>query len=177
MGETDGEGIGLVRGGIMAEAEKCAGHEGDLLLPSTTFAGGGFFDEFGRIFVDREAGAGGGEEGGPPGGTEGDGGAGVLDVNDQLDGEGFGGVGLDQLRQAVVNLHQTGGGWAGGGDLDGAGGQDHRFFGRALQDGEAGAPKGGVDGQNSHGGIVPTGKKMSRERRLTGKKQEDKLWA
>ena len=175
MGEADGEGIGLVGRGVVAEAEHGPGHEGDLLLAGGAFSGGGFFDELGRVFVNGEAGPGGGEEGSPAGSPQDDSRAGVLDVDDQLDGKGRGGVVANQTLDFVVNFDQAGVGVAGGGVFDGSGGQDDRFLGGPLQHGETGGPERGVDGQDPHGGIVPTGEKMSREGRLTGKKREDKL--
>jgi len=152
MGEADGEGVGLVGRGVVAKAEKGAGHEGDLLLAGSAFAGGGFFDELRRVFVDGEAGAGGGEEGGSAGGAEDYGSAGVLDVDDQLDGEGGGGVVANEGLDLVVDFDEAGVGMAGGGVFDRTGGEHDRFFGRALQDGKAGGPEGGVEREDPHGG-------------------------
>ena len=72
--------------------------------------------------MDGEAPAGGGEEGGSPGGAKDDSGAGVLDVDDEFDGESLGRMLLDEVVQAVVNLDQALVGGAGGGIFDGAGG-------------------------------------------------------
>ena len=95
VGEADGEGVGLVRSRVVAQTEKGTGHESDLIFFGGALAGGGFFDQLWRIFVDGETPAGGGEEGRSPGGSEDDGGPGVLDVDDEFDGEGLGRMLLD----------------------------------------------------------------------------------
>ena len=175
MGEADGEGVRLVGCGIVAETKEGAGHEGDLLFFGGAFAGGGFFDQLRRIFVDGEAPAGGGEEGGSPSGSEDDGGAGVLDVDDEFDGESFGGMLLDQVVEAVVDFDQTFIGSSGGGVFDGAGGQNHGFFGGPFEDGVPGGTERGVESKDPHGGIVPCGGDLSREGRFDPEKTEVKM--
>ena len=166
MGQSDGEGVGLVGTGVVAEPEERPGHEGHLFLFGGPSPGGGFFDQLGWVFVDGESPAGGGEEGRSPGGPEDDGGAGILDIDDQFDGKGPGGMLPDELLQTVVNLDETFMGGAGGGVFDRAGGQNDGFFGRSLQHGITGGPEGGVEGEDSHGKIVPIGVNLSREGRF-----------
>ena len=84
-------------------------------------------------------------------GSENDGGSGVLDVDDEFDGEGFGRVFGDKVGETVVNLDQTLLGWTGGWIFDGTRGENERLFGRAFKDGVTGSPKGGVESQDSHG--------------------------
>ena len=175
MGETNGEGVRLVGCGIVAETEEGAGHKGDLLFFGGAFARGRFFDQLRRVFMDGEATPGGGEEGGSSGGPEDDGGAGVLDVDDQFDGEGLGGVLEDKIVQAVVNLNQAFVGGAGSRVFDGTGGQDDRFFGGALKDGVAGGTEGGVESEDPHRGIVPSGGDLSREGRFDPEKTAVKM--
>jgi hypothetical protein len=87
VGEADGEGIGFIGGGVVAKTEQGTRHEGDLLFFCSAFSGGGFLNEFRRIFVDGESASGGGEEGDTPSGAEDDGGAGVLNIDDEFNGE------------------------------------------------------------------------------------------
>jgi hypothetical protein len=145
VGEADGEGIRLVRGGVVTKPEEGTGHEGDLLFFCGAFSGGGFFHEFWGIFVDGEATSGGCEKGDSTSGSENDGGSGVLDVDDEFDGEGFGRVFGDKIGETVVNFDQTFLGWTGGWIFDGARGENERLFGRAFKDGVTGSPKGGVE--------------------------------
>ena len=101
--------------------------------------------------MDGEATSGSCEKGDSTSGSENDGGSGVLDVDDEFDGEGFGRVFGDEVGETVVNFDQTLLRWAGGWIFDGAGGENERLFGGAFKDGVTGSPKGGVESQDSHG--------------------------
>ena len=57
--------------------------------------------------MDGEAASGGCEKGDSTGRSEDDGGSGVLDVDDEFDGEGFGRVFRDEVGETVVNFDQT----------------------------------------------------------------------
>ena len=163
MGEAHGEGVGLIRGGVVAQTKEGTGHKSDLLFFGGPFAGGGFFDELGRIFVNGEAASSSGEKGGTAGGPKDDGGAGVLDIDDQFDGQGGGRVLGDDFGEAVVNFEQAILGWARGGIFNRAGGKDSGFFGRALENGVTSGTKGGVESENAHGESVPNRVGLSRE--------------
>ncbi len=163
MGQAHGEGVGLIGKGVVAQAKEGAGHEGDLLFFGSSFSGGGFFNKFGWVFVNGEAAPSSGEESGTPGGAEDDGGAGVLDIDDQFDGQGGGRVLGDDFGEAVVNFEQAILGGARGGIFNRAGGKDSGFFGRALENGVPGGTKGGVESENAHGESVPNRVGLSRE--------------
>ncbi len=165
MGEANGEGIGLIGAWVVAEAEEGTGHKGDLFFAGGASTGGGFFNQLGRIFVDGEAPACGGEKGNAPGGSEDDGGAGVLDVDDQLDGEFLRGVACDEFLQAVMDFEEAGWGGAGGGVSNGTGVHDNGFFCGAFENGVAGGSEGGVEGEDAHAASVPSRGKLSREPR------------
>jgi hypothetical protein len=170
VGEADGEGVRLVRCGIVPETEEGSGHKSDLFFFGGTFAGGGFFDQLRRIFVDGKATPGSSEEGGSTGGSQDDGGAGVLDVDDEFDGEDFGRVLSDEVVQAVVDFDQAFMRRAGGGVFDRARGQDDGFFGGSFEDGVTGGTERRVESKDPHSGIVPTGADLSREGRFDPEK-------
>ena len=82
VGEADGKGIGFIGPWVMEKSEKGAGHESDLFFAGGASSGSRFFDEFGRVFMDGESTSGGGEKGDSAGGSEDDGGAGILHIDD-----------------------------------------------------------------------------------------------
>ena len=163
MSKANRQSVGLIGGGVMAQAKEGAGHKGDLLFFGGPFAGGGFFDQLGGVLVDGETASGGGEEGGTPGGPEDDSGAGVLDIDDQFDGEGGRAVLRDEFGQAVVDFDQAILRGAGSGIFNRARSKNGRFFGRALEDGVPGGAEGGVESEDRHERSVPSGVKLSRE--------------
>ena len=87
VGKANSKSVGLIGKGVVAQAKEGAGHEGDLLFFCSSFSCGGFFNKFGWVFMDGEAASGGGEEGDTPSGAEDDGGAGVLNIDDEFNGE------------------------------------------------------------------------------------------
>jgi hypothetical protein len=82
VGEADGKGIGFIGSWVTEKSEKGAGHESDLFFASGASSGGRFFDEFGRVFMDGESTSSGGEKGDSAGGSEDDGGASILYIDD-----------------------------------------------------------------------------------------------
>ena len=64
---------------------------------------------------------------------------------------------------------------AGGGAFDGAGGQDNGFFGGSLKDGVPGGTERGVESEDPHPGIVPSGADLSREGRFDPEKTAVKI--
>ena len=77
--------------------------------------------------------------------------------------------------QAVVDFDQTFMGGAGGGVFDGAGGQNHGFFGGAFEDGIAGGTKRGVESKDPHIESVPSRTDLSREGRFDPEKTAVKM--
>jgi hypothetical protein len=163
VSEANGKGIGLIGCGVMTKSKERPGHEGNLFLFCGAFSRGGFFDEFGRIFMDGEPRPSGSEEGGSASGSEDDGGSGVLDVDDEFDGEGFGGVLGNQFGEVIVNFDQAVLRGTGSRVFDCAGGQNNGFFCSPFKDGVAGSPEGGVESEDPHGKRVPSGVKLSRK--------------
>jgi len=163
VSEANGKGIGFIGCGVMTKSEERPGHEGNLLLFCSAFPCGGFFDQFWRIFVDGKSRPGGSEQGDSPGSSEDDGGSGVLDVDDEFDGEGFGGVPRNQFREVIVNFDQAVLRGTGSRIFDRAGFENNRFFCSPLKDGVAGGPEGGVESEDPHGKRVPSGVKLSRK--------------
>ena len=163
MSETNGKGVGLIGCGIMTKSEKGPGHEGHLLFFCSPFPRCGFFDQFRRIFVNGKTRPGGSEEGDSPSGSEDDGGSSVLDVDDEFDGERFGGVPGNQFGEVVVNFDQAVLRGAGSRIFDRAGRENNRFFCSSFKDGIAGGPEGGVESKDPHGERVPIGVKLSRK--------------
>ena len=92
VGKAHGESIGFIGKGVVAQTKEGASHEGDLLFFCGAFSCGGFFNEFGWIFVDGEAAPGSSEQSHTPGCAEDDSGSGVLDVDDKFNGEGSWGM-------------------------------------------------------------------------------------
>lgn len=163
MGEADGEGIGFIGQGVVAQTKESTGHKGDLFFSGGAFAGGRFFYKFGGIFMNGEPASGGGEEGDPAGGTQDHGGAGVLDVDNEFDGKGGRSVLGDEFGEAIVDFDEAIVGGAGGGIFNCAGDEDRGFFSRAFENGVTGGPKGGVKGENTHRWSVPRRVELSRE--------------
>jgi len=74
-----------------------------------------------------------------------------------------------------MDFDQTFMGSSGGGVFDGAGGQNHGFFRGAFEDGIPGGTERGVESEDPHGGIVPSGADLSREGRFDPEKTAVKM--
>jgi hypothetical protein len=98
-----------------------------------------------------------------------------LDIDDEFNGESSWGVLRDKFGEAVVNFDQAILGGAGSGIFNGAGSQDNGFFGGAFQNGIARGTEGGVESEDPHCEIVPSGADLSREGRFDPEKTEVKI--
>ena len=151
VGYGDGEGVGGIGGELAGAGEEDADHGLNLRFFGVAVAGDGLFDAVGRIFGDREAVLGEGEDGAAARLAEQEGGAGVF-MDESFFDRGFVWiVGFDEVGDAFGQREKSRGHRQIGGRTDAASGNERQAIAVLRDNAPAGMAQTGVDAEDKAG--------------------------